>query len=481
MDSEATPKVTGTGFFVAPGRVLSCAHVVPAGGRYVVVYQGIELEAEVMVREPDTGAEEVFAHPDVALLAVYVDGHPFEDHPCVPFGTATPEPEETLYSYGCPSMGRRAIWEHMTLRAEGEQRPDGTDDMFLKTKDSQVRPGASGSGVVAAATGELVGMLIQTRDAKQALGGALIPTSTIVHTLKKADQDVTEANRKATCDADTLAGTRRRLRWVLQTLVNDLANAKPEHWRSMLLTLDDNPPDPVDINDAAFALLNLELDDLGKALRELARACRSAEVPRRLLGGAASFAWWDGRPLVEPDTARQLAAERKQIEPRVVHLPVGCARSVDLHATRAAVDSPWRAFAPAAPDGAEIDPATGLPALLVRAVRCELLGTAGVAVDETDPEDIDRKWARRGERSRSQAATTLMVVLPANVADTHLVTALRREFAPCLFVLAGPALSAALRENPAMLSLPLSLGEQVEREADERYGEIGRLIEWAAR
>lgn len=475
MGAGAIAKFTGTGFFVAPGRVVTCAHVVPAGGRYVVVYQGVELEAEVLVREPPMGAEKVFAHPDVALLAIRVN-----DHPCVPFGIATPDPEETLYSYGCPSLDLRGLWEHMTLTAEGEQRPDGTTDVFLKTKDSQVRPGASGSGVVAAATGELVGMLVQTRGAKQALGGALISTDTIVHTLREAGHDVAEANRKATGDADTLAGTRRRLRWVLQTLVNDLANAKPEHWRSMLLTLDDNPPDPVDINDAAFALLNLELDDLGEALRELARACRSKMVPRRLLCGAASFAWLAGRPLVEPDTALQLAAERKQIQPRVVHLPVGCSRSVDLHASRAAVDSPWRTFAPAAPDGAEIDPATGLPTLLVRAVRCELLGAAGVMVDETDPEDIDRQWARRGERARSRVATTLMVVLPANVADTHLVTALRREFAPCLFVLAGPRLSAALRENPAMLPLSVSLGEQDEREADERYGEIGRQIARAA-
>jgi hypothetical protein len=475
FDDDGDQRASGTGFLAAPGKVVTCAHVVPAGNRYKVTYQGKPYDAEVLVREPQTGAEEVFAYPDVALLSI-----PLVTHPCIPLNNVMPEAERVLYAYGYPSAAELTLLDHVTLVVEGQQQPLGTNNVFLKTKSGQVRPGASGSGAVDVQTGELVGMVAQTRNAGVDLGGLLIPASTILDTLAACGHDIAEANRLATCAADTLAGSRRRLRWALQLLTNELAGGNPTHWRSMLMTLDEDPPEPLTVDDAAFELLNLDLNYLGKALTELARACRSADVSLRLLGGAAAFAWLGGRPLVEPYTATQLAAERRENPPRVVHIPAGRPRSIDLHTTRAAVDNRWEAVALTGLD-AETDPVTGLPAQLVRKVRCQLLYAFGSSFDPDDPQDIDQVWAASGEQAKADVGGEFLFALPADTADVELVTALRREFAPCVFVLTGHAVSAALRRDPAMLMLHASLDEISEKEADKRYDEISTRIARAVR
>ena len=475
-DDRGGESATGTGFLVAPGRVVTCAHVVP-GGRHVVVYQGIEHPADVLVREPDD-PRALYSYPDVALLVVAI-----EDHPCVPLGTTLPDAGRELYAYGCPLLADGLpFWDHMSLRSEGERVQYGTEHRFLKTTGGQVQPGASGSGAVDLRTGDLVGMLKLTRDPGLDLGGVLVPTSVIVSTLAAAGHDVVAANRLATAESDTLAAARRRLYWVLQVLVNELATVLPAHRRSMLMGLPGRPGelgDTVDENEAALALLDLDLDDLGDVLAGLARACHSAEVPRRLLGGAAAFAWLaDRRPWVEPQAAALLAAERRSVRPRVVHLPVVRDRSKRLHVARAAVDRHWE-LVPLTPLDGDTDHETGLPVGLVRAVRCELLKLVG-PVDEADPEDIARRWAARRDRALAKACD-LLLLLPEGMADTATLDALRRAFPSCLFAVAGRAVPPALRgDADRVLVLPESLDETDEAVADERYEEIIGLIGRAA-
>ncbi|MET9001767.1 serine protease [Amycolatopsis sp. NPDC004169] len=474
VDPDGRTPSIGTGFFVAPGKVVTCAHVVPAGRRYVVQYRGEEYDATLLVREPDTGAEANFAYPDVALLSVDV-----ADCAVIPVGSTFPEAGRELYAYGCPLIVRLPVWDHLDLVSEGQRVRDGTTDVFVKTKGSQVQPGASGAGTIDLRTGELVGMLAQTRDAKLDLGGALIPAGTILDVLAAAGHDVRAANQEAAADVVTLAGARRRLKWVLQLLAVDLDDAGPVVWRSMLMALDNSPPEGLAADEAALALLNIDLEDLGNALEELARATRSPAKPIRLLSGAASFAWYAKRPLVEPDTAIQLARERACEEPRVVHLPAACDLTVKLHAGRAAVDQHWEVI-PVSIVDAETDAETGLPRRLVTAARWSLLDRDGVLVDEDDPDSIDAAWAQSGAQVRARIGRRLLLVLPATIADTGLVEALRREFAPCMFALAGRSLSAALRRNSALLELSPSLDDVTELAADVRYRQITRKIERAS-
>src|SRR5262249_12268625 len=92
----------GTGFFGAPGLVVTCAHVVPDSpcGRDAVGYGAVEYPAQVLVREPAGANVRTYSWPDVALLRV-----PVEEHPCVPLGgDEPPPPGRELFAYGCPLL-----------------------------------------------------------------------------------------------------------------------------------------------------------------------------------------------------------------------------------------------------------------------------------------------------------------------------------------------------------------------------------------
>jgi hypothetical protein len=75
----------GTGFFVAPGEVLTCAHVVQAREDLVVEWEAGSFPATVVKALPDLEPGDrragFYPLPDVALLQL--DARP-ADHPCVP-------------------------------------------------------------------------------------------------------------------------------------------------------------------------------------------------------------------------------------------------------------------------------------------------------------------------------------------------------------------------------------------------------------
>jgi hypothetical protein len=157
----------------------------------------------------------------------------------------------------------------------------------------------------------------------------------------------------------------------------------------------------------------------------------------------------------------------------VVHLPVSCERSVYLHTGRAAVDDRWEVV-PLTGPYADTDDATGLPGHLLRAIRLQMLNEIGV---EPDPDDLDRAWTKHGPRAKIRAGGRLVFALSADGADVDLVTALRQEFAPAVFVLAGRSLSTALHGTPALLALPEARDDADEQHANERYHQVSRMIE----
>jgi hypothetical protein len=465
----------GTGFFIAPGRVVTCAHVVPEldGAVYLAYCRGEELAATVLAREPAKGADKLFSFPDVALLEVEL-----ADHPSVALRTALPDNEDQLYAYGYPLLDGRPFADHMFLRAVAPLTEVGSGNEFLKTTGDQVRGGASGSPVLDDTTGELVGMINQTRDQNQNLGAVLVPTAGILDALGQAAPTLAEDNAAATEETDSAAAVRRRLRWVLQDLRNVLAVVDKVHQQSMLMKLFGEPPQRFELDDVADALLNLQLDELTAGLRELARAARDVDAPERLLGYTAPFAWITSRPWVEPDVAEQLAAERRSAEPRVIRLPVSCNRSVQLHLSRAGVDGAWTAVPLTGRDGAD-DPETGLPARLVDGIRCELLDRVDADYDPADPADIRRAWLENVDDLRTYAKEWAFI-LPPESADTALVAGLRRHFAPFIFLTTDRQPSAARLENPAMLPLPTPQQPLHGKDDESLYDRSRRMIYTAA-
>ncbi len=158
----------GTGFFVAPGLILTCAHVVEAAGNTPIKvrwqFQHDFAEAAIVKSLPDI---------DVALLGY----HPPEgiDVPCVLLGTAV-QSGDPLYLFGYPDQdfpnGCPA-----TFLGEGFT---GDEPPRIKFKLGQVRPGISGSPLLNQRTGRVCGIVKSTRDRGSDLGGGAIPISVVL-------------------------------------------------------------------------------------------------------------------------------------------------------------------------------------------------------------------------------------------------------------------------------------------------------------
>ncbi|GHO77432.1 hypothetical protein KSD_52030 [Ktedonobacter sp. SOSP1-85] len=179
----------GTGFFVAPGRILTCAHVVEAARRRGLPISAFNCKGEslgmVQIERyecdviqniqvlKDRQASELY--PDLALLRIEP-----EDHPCV-FLDARPEQMHThdeLYGYGYDELRFKGGGE-VTFKFEGfswidEQR------YLLKLREGQAQPGLSGAPLIHVGSGGVCGVMQQRRGTQGEIGGWAIPASTVL-------------------------------------------------------------------------------------------------------------------------------------------------------------------------------------------------------------------------------------------------------------------------------------------------------------
>ncbi|MEQ9548065.1 MAG: HEAT repeat domain-containing protein [Coleofasciculus sp. G3-WIS-01] len=159
----------GTGFFVAPEWILTCAHVVKKA-------EGEPIQVRWQMQENWSQAvvEELLADPyDLALLrvtlptdadppCVYLDGEIKSRDPLHLFGYPDQE-----FDNGCP----------VTFNCEGLT---GDEPGLIKFKLGQVRPGMSGAPLLNQRTGKVCGMVKFTRDRSFDLGGGAVPTTVIL-------------------------------------------------------------------------------------------------------------------------------------------------------------------------------------------------------------------------------------------------------------------------------------------------------------
>src|SRR5438132_1940622 len=143
-------KHEGTGFFVAPGQILTCAHVVETAQKKNMPVEVVWNAQPISVQKQDIRDA---LYPDLALLQVNVS-----NHPCVLLhGEA--EPYSKLYSYGYPDIEPQGA--STTFDCEGWV---GSQQEVLRLKEGQVRPGMSGSPVLNEQTGSICGIVQWTRD-----------------------------------------------------------------------------------------------------------------------------------------------------------------------------------------------------------------------------------------------------------------------------------------------------------------------------
>jgi CHASE2 domain-containing sensor protein len=171
----------GTGFFVAPGKILTCAHVVKDAETKIVnvCWQNQENFTQATITQ-------VFSDPvDLALL----DFNPtLARHPCV-YLDPSPQPEDLVYPDDhLFTYGYSDDFPHGTPVTDQCEGLTGDQPSIIKFKAGQIRPGLSGSPLLNQRTGKVGGIVKFTRDRSFDLGGGAIPTSTVFQYFPDLDQ-----------------------------------------------------------------------------------------------------------------------------------------------------------------------------------------------------------------------------------------------------------------------------------------------------
>jgi hypothetical protein len=176
--------VVGTGFFAAPGLIITCAHVVEALGDSITVRWNndvVKASIEKLGNPRSMGEVQLggSADPDLALLRVEYrqDAVP----PSVLFDETTPRLSDPLYSFGHPEGPYSENGESLQLTYEGPAY-DSAGRCILKLREGNVRRGMSGAPVLSRRSGRVSGVLFASRDIDTDLGGRAFPTSLIFST-----------------------------------------------------------------------------------------------------------------------------------------------------------------------------------------------------------------------------------------------------------------------------------------------------------
>ncbi|HEY0753014.1 MAG TPA: trypsin-like peptidase domain-containing protein [Ktedonobacteraceae bacterium] len=156
----------GSGVFVAPGLILTCAHVVAAAQE-----QGQEISITWKDQTFPARIKEYRArpYPDIALLQV-----DFVEHACVSLGSDV-RPFDKLYGYGYPDDYPDG--DSVTLSCEG---PANGAQPLIKLKRGQLRSGFSGAPLLNIRTGQVCGIIKISRDQETDLGGRAVPVETVL-------------------------------------------------------------------------------------------------------------------------------------------------------------------------------------------------------------------------------------------------------------------------------------------------------------
>lgn len=159
---------TGTGFFVAPGTILTCAHVVEDAKQISVEWGGQKRDASILNRFVHETTPRTY--PDLAVLRA-----DFQEHPCVALHRDV-EVDDHIYAWGYPKDYKG---DPLTTVIEGESGPPA----FLKFKEGRVESGVSGSPMLNLRTGGVCGMIVLSRDQNSAEGGRGLSTNKIASLL----------------------------------------------------------------------------------------------------------------------------------------------------------------------------------------------------------------------------------------------------------------------------------------------------------
>lgn len=176
IQAEGKP---GTGFFVAPGLILTCAHVVTDNKRNAIAsikiyWQNGEYNA-VVDQLPDN------YNVDLALLRL---DELIPEHACVSLDKSLKN-GDSLYSFG-----------YAAEYPQGEPRDfiytdlTGDDPPLMTFRDEQVQPGFSGASLLNCRTGKVCGVIKRSRDIYYPLGGRGVSAAVIFEHLPQLKPNI---------------------------------------------------------------------------------------------------------------------------------------------------------------------------------------------------------------------------------------------------------------------------------------------------
>jgi hypothetical protein len=168
---------SGTGFFVAPGLILTCAHVIENAQQEGVQKLPVKVNWKGQEYAAQVSAFRNASYPDLSLIQT-----PISDHPCVLLHGGA-EPFSELYSYGYADTESQGA--STTFACEGWA---GDQHELLKFKEGQVRPGMSGSPVLNRQTGSVCGIVQTTRDRTNSLGGKAMLTKVVLREFPQLEE-----------------------------------------------------------------------------------------------------------------------------------------------------------------------------------------------------------------------------------------------------------------------------------------------------
>lgn len=157
----------GTGFLVAPGLLLTCAHVVRK--------LAFDLPASIQWQQLSLNAQVTQIAPQLDLALLQLTPSTELNLPCVYLDEAI-ESGDSLYFFGYPDEDF-PNGAPVTANCEGM-----TGDLppLIKFKQAQVRPGMSGSALLNKQTEKICGVVKFTRGRSSDLGGGAISTKEIL-------------------------------------------------------------------------------------------------------------------------------------------------------------------------------------------------------------------------------------------------------------------------------------------------------------
>jgi hypothetical protein len=160
----------GTGFFVAPNLILTCAHVVESADR-----QLIQVFSPIYGWSSEALVEHIFESPtDLALIRLQSS---ISDYSCVYLDRYVPSIGQHLYAYGHPDNDYRS-GDSITLEFEGESYLENI--LLYKLKSGEVDFGFSGSAVLNRLTGGVCALVQRSRGIDTDLGARAIAANVIL-------------------------------------------------------------------------------------------------------------------------------------------------------------------------------------------------------------------------------------------------------------------------------------------------------------